>query len=256
MYYFDRLLKMTPAATRLSLKRLADSSLRVPSPILLLCLVFFIQSLSASFSPRGGTFLVRGDDYEYGDLVNPVTDTWDYEDPDQDPVVPDKDLDKLRPDESGKPDATGDQNKDGNENDKDSDNGMQNKRPTDNAETIDRNDDNDEKKFKASDDPESDSEVATTGETVVSVPEPEDVKIVDGVVTVPAAVNGTIVANVPEILPPVPVAQDTSNSAVLPTAPAPEMMELVMDQLPGETTGGVAPRVVGLVVAAVVGMFF
>jgi hypothetical protein len=31
------------------------------------------------------------------------------------------------------------------------------------------------------------------------------------------------------------------------------MMEVVVDQVPGETTGGVAPRVVGLVVAAVVG---
>jgi hypothetical protein len=79
------------------------------------------------------------------------------------------------------------------------------------------------------------------------------VTIVDGVVTVPAAVNGTIVANVPEILPPVPVAQETSSSGVPPMGSPPEMMEVVVDQVPGETTGGVAPRVVGLVVAAVVG---
>ena len=91
------------------------------------------------------------------------------------------------------------------------------------------------------------------------VPNPQDVTIVDGVVTVPAVVNATVVANVPDILPPAPVAQNISNSAVLPTAPAPEMMEVVVDQSLGETTGGVAPPVVGLVVsvlAVVAGTFY
>lgn len=234
---------MPRATTRLSLKRLADPSLRVPSPILLLCLVFLIQSLSASFSTQHGAFLVRGDDADY-DLVNPVTDTWDYENPDQDPVIPDKDLDKLRPDESGKPNATGGGKNDGKGDDKD--NGKPSKRPNKDADR------NDEKKPKVRDDTDSDLEVTTAGGTDVA-PEQQGVTIVDGVVTVPAAVNGTIVANVPEILPPVPVAQETSSSGVPPMGSPPEMMEVVVDQVPGETTGGVAPRVVGLVVAAVVG---
>ena len=234
---------MPRATTRLSLKRLANPSLRVPSPILLLCLVFLIQSLSASFSTQHGAFLVRGDDADY-DLVNPVTDTWDYENPDQDPVIPDKDLDKLRPDESGKPNATDGGNNDGKGDDKD--NGKPSKRPNKDADR------NDEKKPKARDDTDSDLEVTTAGGTDVA-PEQQGVTIVDGVVTVPAAVNGTIVANVPEILPPVPVAQETSSSGVPPMGSPPEMMEAVVDQVPGETTGGVAPRVVGMVVA-VVGM--
>jgi len=253
---------MPRATTRLSVKRLADPSLRVPSPILLLCLVFLIQSLSASFSTQHGAFLVRGYDADY-DLVNPVTDTWDYENPDQDPVIPDKDLDKLRPDESGKPNATGGGNNDGKGDDKKGDdkkgddkkgddkkdNGKPSKRPNKDADR------NDEKKPKARDDTDSDLEVTTAGGTDVA-PEQQGVTIVDGVVTVPAAVNGTIVANVPEILPPVPVAQETSSSGVPPMESPPEMMEVVVDQVPGETTGGVASRVVGLVVAAVVGILF
>ena len=247
---------MKRASTCFSLRRRADSSLRGPSPVLVLCLVFLIQSLSASFSSQRGTFLVRGQDYD--DLINPVTDEWDYENPDQEPVTPDKDLDKLRPDESGKPDATGGKKDDngGKKDDKDgqteenkgedNDKGTKNNRP---------DDENVEKKTKTND-VDTNLEVNTVGESEPIVPQPQGVTIVDGVAIVPAAVNGTVLVAVPEILPPVPVAQESSNLAVPPNAPVAESIAEVAEQSPGALTGAMAgaPPVVGLFAAAL--LFF
>ena len=114
----------------------------------------------------------------------------------------------------------------------DNDKGTKNNRP---------DDENVEKKTKTND-VDTNLEVNTVGESEPIVPQPQGVTIVDGVAIVPAAVNGTVLVAVPEILPPVPVAQESSNLAVPPNAPVAESIAEVAEQSPGALTGALTAR--------------